>query len=176
MSIDLSGYISEETEVKIGGKKFWFSNLTITDLGLIRKRIKEQRKADNKKRREEIFAEAKDVGDIDTLELLKYLDQPLSDVELEELMSAFDSIPHLCFLSLKHHYKDITEEQVAGLITQNDLPAIMKAINPEEEEQGIKVTMKQLGYKVKLEDGETKTISELLDGISKKKRKSIKTK
>lgn len=178
MGIDLSGYVPNEVEVELGGKKFWFSYLTIADLGLIRKKIKEQRKADNKQRREEIFAEAGKVGNVDTLELLRYLDQPLTDAEIEEMMSAFDSMPYLCYLSLRHHYKDITEDEVASLITQNDLPAIMEALNPEEEEPGIKITMKQLGYKVKLEGGKEKTISELLNEVDKKKRnrKLVKTK
>ena len=169
MSIDLSGYVTEEIEVKLGGKKFWFSHLTLTDLGLMRKRVKEQKKANNKQRREEILAEAKAGGDIDALELLKYLDRPLTEAEIEEMMEAFESVSYMCFLSLKHHYKDITEEEVASLITQNDLFAVIEALNLEEEEPGITVTMKQLGEKIELKDGRTLTISEILSEIGKKK-------
>ena len=170
MSIDLSGYVTEEVEVKLGNKKFWFSPLTLTDLGLMRKRIKEQRKANNKQRREEIFVEAKEVGSIDALELLKYLDRPLTEAEIEEMMEAFEGISYMCFLSLKHHYKDITEDEAASLITQNDLLAVVEALNSEEEEPGIIVTMEQLGKKVELKDGRTLTISEILGEVSKKKR------
>jgi len=157
--------------ITIGGTKYTFSELTVEDLTLIRDRIKKAKEAERKKIQDRQIATTERLGDIDPLKLLEYLDKPVQEHEIDGGMDSLDSIAYGIYLGIKKKHSDITEEIIKQSLTPKELIAIGDKIVPlPEEPPSISVDMKVLGHEVKLADGKTTTINELIVEARKKKR------
>lgn len=161
----------EKKTIKIGGTRFVFSELTVEDLTLIRNRIKKAKEAERKKIQDRQMATAEKLGDIDPLKLLEYLDKPVLDAEIDEGMDSLDSVAYGIYLGIAKKHPEITEEKIKQLLTPRELMIIGEEIIPSPEAPpNISVDMKILGYEVKLANGKTATINELIVEARKKKR------
>lgn len=128
--INLEGYVRKHTKIKIGGKEFVFSELSISDFAQFRARVAKQREKTKDKRRERLIEDAKKIGDIDPLKLLEKLDEPITDEDVEAEMDTIEGMGYLIYLSLKYKHPEITEEQVADIVSISDLEDITAAIVP----------------------------------------------
>lgn len=128
MTMDLSGFVQRKTKIEIGTKQFTFTELTLADLAEFRAELSKEREEHNIKRRKRIIEEAPKIGTIDPLELLKYVDAPITEEELEAEMETTQGIGLLAYLSLKYHHQGISREQVMSIITPNNLQEITKAM------------------------------------------------
>ncbi|KKL29004.1 hypothetical protein LCGC14_2369450, partial [marine sediment metagenome] len=62
---------------------------------------------------------AKEIGNIDPMELLKLTETTVSEEEFEEQMSTIEGINFLAHLSLKYNHPDLTLKDVMFLLTPN---------------------------------------------------------
>jgi len=131
MSINLEGYTRLRKTIKLGGKDFVFSELSLSDFAQFRGWVIEQREKNKDKRRERLIEEAKKIGGIDPLKLLEQLDKPLSDDEVEMEMETVDGMGYLAYLSLKYHYPEVTLENAMVLITIEKIPEVAEVITGE---------------------------------------------
>ncbi len=128
MGIKLDGYVRRRKEIEIGGKKWTFSELSLSDFAQFRAWIVEQREKNKGKRRERLIEEAKKIGGIDPLKLLEQLDKPLSDDEVDIEMATVDGMGYLAYLSLKYHYPEATLENAMDIITIDSIPLVTEVI------------------------------------------------
>gem|GEM_PF-5226441 len=126
--MDLSGFVRRKTEIEIGTKKFTFTELTLADLAEFRAEMQKKREVLNTKRREQLIETAKKLDGIDPMELLKYIDKPLSEAEIEAEMETTEGLGFLVFLSLTTHHQGISREQVLQIVTPKYAEQISKAI------------------------------------------------
>jgi len=171
--INLDGYVRTGKTIKLGGKDFVFKPLRMRDFALMRARVVKQHKEESKERRAERIAEAKELdSNIPSLDLLKHLDQQLTESEIEDMMFGEEGVTYAAYLSLKQEYPDISEEEVAALLTLEDVSAITEIFRIGEEEPTVSVDMKALSHSFQLKDGRTLNLSQLIEEAqSKKKRK-----
>ena len=128
--INLEGYVRKHKTIKLGGKDFVFSELSISDFAKFRTRIVDEREKTKDKRRERLIAEAEKIGGIDPLKLLAQLDRPVSDEDIEAEMDTIEGMGYLVYLSLKYHYPDMTSEEAMALVGIGDLEEIAAIIVP----------------------------------------------
>jgi len=129
MAIDLSGFVRATKTVRLGGKDFVFTQISLNDFALFRRRVIEQRKEQQKQRRKELLGQAKELGEINNvMELLREIEKMPSDAEIEAEMETLEGMGYLAYLSLKYKYPEITEEEVMSLLTISDIPAVAEAI------------------------------------------------
>jgi len=129
MAIDLSGFVRATKTVRLGGKDFVFTQISLNDFALFRRRVIEQRKEQQKQRRKELLGQAKELGEINNvMELLREIEKMQSDAEVEAEMETLEGMGYLAYLSLKYKYPEITEEEVMSLLTISDIPAVAEAI------------------------------------------------
>ena len=83
MALDLTGYARKTTAVLLGGKEFEFSRLSLRDLAQFQTRLAEQHRIRRRQRTAELLQTAKELGVTSTVELLRELDRPPSDDEIE---------------------------------------------------------------------------------------------
>ena len=128
MSMDLTGFVPRRTTIKIGEKEFVFGELTLFDLAQFRAEIQNQREEFNQKRRDRIVEDAKKIGNVDPLELLKFVDKPLTEDEVDSAMETTEGLAFLAYLSLKHHHQEVSKEDAARIVTLNAAEQISKAM------------------------------------------------
>lgn len=128
--INLEGYVRRHKTIKIGGKDWVFSELTIANFAEFRARIVQERDKTKDKRRERLIAEAEKIGGIDPLTLLEKLDKPITDEDIEAEMDTTEGMGYLIYLSLKHHYPEMSLEEAISFIGIGDLEKITSAIIP----------------------------------------------
>ena len=136
----LNDFVRKTTEIELGGKPYKFAELTIADLAKFRQQIVDQQDKSKDKRRERMMTEAEKLGDIDPLTLLKELERPLTEEELEAEMETAEGMEYLAYLSLKTCYPEITQKEVAQMIPVSKLEEIVTAIMGDigEEDTGKK--------------------------------------
>jgi hypothetical protein len=128
MALDLSGFVRRRTIIKIGTKEFEFAELTLADLAEFRAEMQKKQEEFNKKRREQLIETASKIGDIDPMELLKYIDKPVTQEEIDAAMETTEGLGFLVFLSLKPAHEGISRKQVLEIVTPQYAEAISKAI------------------------------------------------
>jgi len=140
MGIKLDGYVRRRKEIELGGKKWTFSELSLSDFAQFRAWLIERREENKDKRRSRLIEEAKKIGGIDPLKLLEQLNKPLTDDEVEMEMETVDGMGYLAYLSLKYHYPEVTLENAMQLITIEKIPEVaivitggMKAEEPKKK-------------------------------------------
>jgi hypothetical protein len=134
MALDLSGFVRRRTKITIGTKKFEFAELTLADLAEFRAEMQTKQEAVNKKRREQLIETAQKLGNIDSMELLKYIDKPMTQEEIDAAMETTEGLGFLVYLSLKPAHEGISRKQVLEIITPQYAEVISKAIfSPDGE-------------------------------------------
>lgn len=129
MTMDLSGFVPRQKVIKIGSKDFTFSELSIGDLATFEAEMKERKEAVNEKRRQRLLSY--DV-DIDPEKLLKLIDQPLTDEEVEAQMETVAGMGTLAYFSLMKAHPLISREQAAQIVTVNYLDEITSFLFPNK--------------------------------------------
>lgn len=130
MTIELDGFVRKRTKIKLGTKEFTFSELSIADLAEFRAHLQSEREAQNKKRRQQLIDTATQIGSINPMELLKYVDNPLTDEEFEDEMDSTGGIIFMAYLSLRYHHEGIDKNQVATILTPSVIDDVTKAMLP----------------------------------------------
>ncbi len=142
MAMDLTGFVPRRKEIVIGTKVFKFSELSIGDLATFEAEMKQQKEAANEKRRQRLLSY--DV-EIDAVELLKLIDQPITDEELEAQMETVAGMGTLAYLSLRKAYPEISRDDAANIVTMESLGEITAFLFPEKDDskKKPKITKKQ---------------------------------
>ena len=135
MAMDLSGFVQRKTEITIGSKVFMFTELTLGDLATFKAELIKQREKGKDKRRERLMADAEKIGGIEPMELLKFLEKPLTEEEIDAEMETEDGMGFLAYLSLRYHHTEISKEQALGIITPSNGKAINEAMFPNDSKE-----------------------------------------
>ena len=130
MSMNLDGFVKKKTKMAIGTKEFIFTELSIGDLCAFQAEMQRKREVFNVQRRERIIEDSKRVGGVDPLELLKFVDKPLTAEEVDAEMETFDGLCYLAYLSLKYANPEVTTDDVKSIITPSLSEAITGAMFP----------------------------------------------
>jgi len=138
MSIDLGGFVKKKTIVEIGTEKFKFTELTIADLCEFRAEINTKREAYNKKRRERLLEDAQKIGGVNPMELLRYVDKPTTEEEVEAEMETTDGLGFLAYLSLRTSHPGISREQALGILLPSKMEEITAAMFPKKDDDSKK--------------------------------------
>ncbi len=135
MAMDITGYINKSKEIEVGGKKLKFSELTLLDFAQFQVWAQDRRKAENEIRRKQLIEMAKSIGDIDPMELLKYVDRPMTEDEIDESMGTFEGMGYLVYKSLKHFNPEITLDEALAISTISLVTELVKSdLFPEDKE------------------------------------------
>lgn len=135
MAMDITGYITKSKEIDVGGKKLKFSELTLLDFAEFQSWSQDKRKAENEVKRKQLIEMAKAIGDINPMELLKYVDKPMSESEIDDSMGTFEGMGYLVYKSLKHMYPEISLDEAMKISTINLVTELVKSdLFPEDKE------------------------------------------
>lgn len=74
--------------------------------------------------------DAKTIGDINQMELLKLTDNTLTEDEIDAQMETVEGIGLLAYLSLRYAHIGISKEQVMGIVLPSRIEEIMAAMFP----------------------------------------------
>ena len=127
MAMDLTGYITKTKELDVGGKKLKFSELTLLDYAQFQGWTQDKRTAENEIKRKQLIEMAKSIGEIDPLELLKYVDKPMTEDEIDDSMGTFDGMGYLVYKSLKHFYHEISLKEAMAISTIDLVARLLKS-------------------------------------------------
>lgn len=130
MSLDLSAFVPKRTTIILGGMNFRFAELTLADLAEFKAHLKEQRERLCEERRKRLIEMAKEIGDVDPMELLKLTDTSVSDEEMQEQMDTVEGVGLLAYYSLRQAHPGINKEQTMKLVTMDNLKDILAAMMP----------------------------------------------
>lgn len=135
MAMDITGYVTKSKEIDVGGKKLKFSELTLLDFAEFQSWSQDKRKAENEVKRKQLIEMAKAIGDIEPMELLKYVDKPMTDSEIDDSMGTFKGMGYLVYKSLKHWYPEISLDEAMKISTINLVTELVKSdLFPEDKE------------------------------------------
>ena len=140
MALNLEGYIKKHTTIKLGGKDFIFSEVTLGEFAQFRARLTGKREADIHKRRKSIMEQAEAIGGIDPEKILDKLQQPMTDDEVDFQAGTIEGIGYLAYLSLKNSLPEVSLPEVMGIISVTDIPKLAGALFPVEKEAKKKQT------------------------------------
>lgn len=130
--MELSSFKKRETFIKIGEQEYIFTEVSIKDLISFKAYLVEKKKEVNKSRKKDLVAIAKEIGNIDSLELLKLINLDISDAEFDEQMASIEGVGYLAWLSLKYKYENVLLDQALSLITSQYIDQIQEALFPED--------------------------------------------
>jgi hypothetical protein len=130
MSEDLTGFVRKSTPIIIGTKEFIFKELSLKDFAEFRAHLIEDQEKINSKRRQRLLADSKEVGTVVPIDLLKLLDNPISEEELEKHSYTIEGIGYLAYLSLRYAMPGISRDQVMEIISLDKIEEITKAMFP----------------------------------------------
>jgi len=128
MAINLEGFIRRKSRIKLGGKEWIFTELSLSDFARFRAKMTKERKANLTERRKQLIEEAKGIGDIDPLKLLEHLDKPITDEEMDAEMESVEGVGFLIYLSLKYTYPEVTEEDALKMVNIDKIEEIVEAM------------------------------------------------
>ena len=117
MSMNLSGFVRKQTKITIGSTEFIFTELSIADYAKLKVHLVEEHEKTSRERRKRLLEDAKEIGQVDALELLKLTDIKVSEEELEEKAYTVEGIGFLAYLSLSYKHPDICEAQAMKIVT-----------------------------------------------------------
>lgn len=144
MAIGLDGFVRKKTNVTIGSKEFTFTELSLADLAEFRAHLQEKRDKFNQQRRQRLIEDAQKIGNIDSMELLKYADKPLTEAEIEAETETTEGLGYLAYLSLRYEHTGIEIKQVMSIVNINSIPLITDALFPPLDEQAKKKRMRTI--------------------------------
>ena len=137
MSINLEGFVRRKTEIELGGRTWTFTELSLADFASFRAEMVKERKKYLAERRKELIAESKEIGEVETLKLMEYLDKPVTDEEVDAHMESVEGIGFLAYLSLKYHYPEVTREDAQKIISLEKIPEITEAMFGEIDKKKV---------------------------------------
>ena len=138
MKVNLQDFITQKTTLTLGGKEFVFTRLNLDDLAKLYEWVANEKESTRSKRRDRIIEDAKKIGDVDPMSLLKHLDDPPTEAEQDAALGTIEGLAQMAMWSLRHTYEDITNTQVKSIITLEDTEKIVTAcmgIIPETEKK-----------------------------------------
>lgn len=124
----LDNFIRRKTTIKLGGKDYVFTELSMADFGQFRAWVRKQQEDSRNKRRDRLLADAKEIGNVDPIKLLEQLDKPITEEEIDDQMETTDGIAYLAHLSLKYENSGIQLGEVSQMITVEKIGEISKVI------------------------------------------------
>lgn len=138
MGMELGDFVRKTREVMCGNKKIKFAELTMSDWAQFRAWAQKRADEANQKKRDQILELAKQCGEIEPMELLKYIDKPLTENDIKEAMSTSDGIAYVLYRSLKYAYPEATIDDaktIGSLNVFRELEELfgLKDIEPEDE-------------------------------------------
>ena len=128
MSINLEGFIRRKTTIKLGKKEWVFTELSLADFAQFRAKMVKERKVILAERRKELIAEAKEIGEVETLKLLDHLNKPVTDEDMDAEMESVEGVGFLAYLSLKYHYPEVTPEDAMSMISIDNIGEVTGAM------------------------------------------------
>ena len=143
MGLDLVGFVRKTTKVTLGGKDFIFTELTLGDLGVIKSRVTEHKKATRAERRDRLLEDAKAIGDVDPLKLLEALDRPPSEAEYDAFAETPAGATLAIYLSLKHAHPEVTEADAAQIVGVADMSRLKDAMGLGDDEKKTAPSLKE---------------------------------
>lgn len=135
MGLDLAGYKRATTGVMLGGKKYVFTELTLSDMAEFRSWVVERRKATRDDRRQRLLDDAKVIGNVDPMKLLEALDRPPTEAEYEAEAETIEGVRKLAHLSLRHHHPEATNEDAGSIVTIASIDKVVAAMFQPNGEQ-----------------------------------------
>ena len=130
--LNLTEFVHKKTLVMLGDQKFKFTELTLGDMAQFRAKIQGKRKTTRAERAERMMADAKMIGDIEPMDILKMLDTTPTEEEYEAEAETIEGVIHLAYLSLQYAHPGIAEKQVHEMITIKQVPEIVEAMMPSD--------------------------------------------
>lgn len=131
MTIDLGKLHFRRAVVELGGKDWTFEELNMADLAEFRAETKKAREEYMLTRRQRLIEDAKKIEDIPPMDLLKYIDQPMTEHELDDAaLETIDGLAFMAYLSLRKNHTGINRQQVMTLITPEKVMDVMLTILP----------------------------------------------
>ena len=134
MGIDLSSLKRKTTTVKLAGKDWTFTQITMGDFMTFIDDVKQRKEKERQKRKDALIKEAKDLSDVEAFKdkinptsLLSDLNKPITDDEAFDDMQTIRGLIYLAFLSLKHKYPEVTFEDVQEMVSMDKVEAITVA-------------------------------------------------
>jgi hypothetical protein len=88
-------------------------------------------------RRKTLIEIAKQIGNIDPLELLKLVNSDISDDEFDAQMATIEGVGFLAWRSLKYKYDSASLQQALDLITPQYVDQIQNALFPIENKKKV---------------------------------------
>ena len=131
MGIDLSSLKRKTTTVKLAGKDWTFTQITMGDFMTFIDDVKQRKEKERQKRKDALIQEAKDLSDVEAfkdkvnpMSLLTDMNKPITDDEAFDDMQTIRGLIYLAFLSLKHKYPEITFEDVQEMVSMDKVEDI----------------------------------------------------
>lgn len=131
----LDKLVRKHKKIEISGKEFSFAKLTIADMAEFSAWVKESRRKGIETRKKRMIEEAEKIGGIDPMELLKEVERPPTEEEIEDEMYTAQGLGFLIQKSLQPAYLGITLEEAMGLVEMDKVVEIMTFIMGETEEE-----------------------------------------
>lgn len=128
MSINLEGFIRRKTTIKLGDKDWVFTELSLADFAQFRAKMVKERKVNLAERRKELIAEAKEIGEVETLKLLDHLNKPVTDEDMDAEMESVEGVGFLAYLSLRYHYPEVSQEDAISMISIDNIKDVTGAM------------------------------------------------
>ena len=125
--MDMTGFVRKTKKVTYGDRELTFAELKLVDWVLLKQHVQVIRDEQQAKKRKQLIEMAKEIGDIDSMKLLEYVDQPVTEDELDEMVSTLDGMGFMVYRSLKYAHPDITLEQ-AQTIADTDTVVMVTEI------------------------------------------------
>ena len=138
MAMDITGFVPKTKKISVSGKELKFSELTLCDFAEFQSWIQDKRKEENKIKRKQLIEMAKSIGEIEPMELLKYVDKPMTDDELDDYMGTFEGMGYLVYKSLKHCYPEISLDEAMKISTISLVGELVESeLFPKEKEKNL---------------------------------------
>lgn len=119
-SQDLSVMSAQPMEIELGGKKYKASAPTISDLGALQQRVKQ----DKMEMLATVLKASGEDRDYITQQILSIMNAPLKEAEQQAAFQNTKSVVFLIWKCLEHYNPDITEEEVEKNIDNNNINEI----------------------------------------------------
>lgn len=131
----LDKLIRKTKKIKIGDKDYTFAKITLADMAAFSAWVKENRRKNIETRKKRMLEEAEKIGGIDPMELLKELERPPTDDEIEQEMYTVEGLGFLVYKSLQPAYPEKSLKDAMELIEMDKVAEIMTFIVGETEEE-----------------------------------------
>jgi len=144
MALNLDGFIRKRKTLKLGGREFCFSELSLADLARFQSWYAE-------KRQKRLLQQAKALG-IPAERLAEQLNRPASESEMLDEMASFEGLGYLAYLSLKYAHPEVTLDEAMQIVTIDNLEEISKIIlgsfYPGQDSEKKKQTKRSTGQRL----------------------------